>query len=276
MRAHRAHVTDSRPRIVNPRADLLFSSLAERRGLDPDARFVGGYVEWEWRHARHVFDGPLGSVRGRRVLELGCNVGATAIVLGALGAEVVAIDPDAEIVEIARANVARYGLVDRVTLAHVADTTRLPFERESFDWVSCNSVLEYVPHEERGAVLGEVDRVLVPSGRVAILGTSNQLWPVEQHSQRWLAHYLPRALDGALFERAPRRGVTASFVRRTLAGYRDLAARDGGQLFVDLKARMGARGAKLAMLRAGARIATRAGAAPGCLGPTLTMILQKP
>ena len=269
-------MTDSRPRIVNQRADLLFSSLTERRGLDPDARFVGGYVDWEWRHARHVFDGLAGSVRGRHVLELGCNVGATAIVLGALGAEVTGVDPDAELVEIARANVARYGMGDRIRLSHVADTTRLPFESASFSWVSCNSVLEYVPSASLGAVLREVERVLAPGGCIAILGTSNQLWPVEQHSRRWLVHYVPRALDAALFERAPRRGITAARVRRALTGYEDLAARDGGRLFVDLKARMGARGAKLAMIKAGARVAARAGAAPGCLGPTLTMILQKP
>ena len=271
-----AHVIESRPHIVNQREDLRFSALAEARGLDPDARFVGGYVEWEWSHARHVFDGLVGTVRGRAVLELGCNVGATAIVLGALGADVTAVDPDAGLVEIARANAARYGLGDRVRFAHVTDTTHLPFEDRSFSWVSCNSVLEYVPDASRRAVLREVDRVLDRRGIVAVLGTSNRLWPREQHTQRWLVNYVPTALDDALFASPPRRGITAASVRRALAGYEDLAAADHGRLFADLKARMGAQGAKLYAIRATAWLAARVGAAPGTLGPTLTMLLRKP
>ena len=75
------------PTIVDPAPDQAFRALAERRGMDPNARFVGGYVEWEWRHARHLFESGAVQVEGRAVLELGCNVGATAIVLATLGAD---------------------------------------------------------------------------------------------------------------------------------------------------------------------------------------------
>jgi SAM-dependent methyltransferase len=265
---------DAQPSVVDAAADLRFRTLVERRGLDPGERFLGGYVDWEWRHARHVFaDADL---QGRPVLELGCNVGATAIVLGALGAEVTAVDPDAAWIEIARANAARYGLGRRVRIVHVPDTTRLPFEGGSFAAVSCNSVLEYVAPDALDGVLREVDRVLAPGGLVAVLGTSNRLWPREQHSQRWLVHYVPRALDRLLGEEAPRRGVLAADVRRVLAGYDDLIAADDGRRFVDLKARMGLAGWQLAAVRRAARVLSRAGVSPGVVGPTLTMLLQKP
>lgn len=259
------------PSVLDPVADDHFRALVARRGLDPDARFVGGYVGWEWGHARHVFDGLIGDVRGAEVLEVGCNVGATAIVLAALGGRVTAVEPDPDLVEIARANAARFGLAGAVRVEHVADTTRLPYPRDRFRWVSCNSVLEYVPQGALSGLLREIDRVLAPSGIVAVLGTSNLLWPWEQHARRWLRHYLPRGFPGA-----PRiRGITAAMVRGELGGYDDLLRADGGRLFVELKARMGVTGLRLAALRAGARFLACAGISPGSVGPTLTMMLRK-
>lgn len=263
------------PSIVDGDADRLFRSLVTRRGLDPDSRFAGGYVAWEWAHARHLFDGGGAPVAGRAALEFGCNMGATAIVLAALGAEVTAIDPDAGMVEIARANAARHGLSDRIHFAVVPDTTRLPFASGSFAVVSCNSVLEYVPEDELSFVLREIDRVLAPGGVVAVLGSSNHLWPREQHSRRWLRHYLPRALDRFAKGAPPRRGITAASVRRVLRGYDDRLAAGGGRLFVDLKARMGAAAWKLGIARPAARILAGAGISPGAVGPTITMLLQK-
>lgn len=259
------------PRVQDPVADDRFRALASRRGLDPDARFVGGYVGWEWGHARHVFDGLIGDVRGAEVLEVGCNVGATAIVLAALGARVTAVEPDPGLVEIARANAARFGLAGAVRVEHVADTTRLPYPSARFRWISCNSVLEYVPEGALAGLLRELDRVLAPAGIVAVLGTSNRLFPWEQHARRWLRHYLPRGFPGA-----PRiRGITAAMLRRELAAYDDVLCADGGRLFVELKARMGASGLRLAALRAGARVLARAGISPGAIGPTLTLMLRK-
>jgi SAM-dependent methyltransferase len=270
------HADSRPPAIVDLEADARFRALALARGLRPDDRFVGGYVAWEWAHARHLFQAAPTPIAEARVLELGCNVGATAIVLGALGAEVMAVDPDPGWVEIARANVARHGLSARVTVLHVPDTTVLPFPDGAFSWASCNSVLEYVAHEALGGVLSEIGRVLAPGGVLAILGTSNQLWPREQHSGRWLVGWLPRVVDRWRSAPPPRRGLTRRRVSRALEGWDDLLSSDGGLLFVEMKRRMGARGLRLAALRSAARLATGSGVSPGALGPTLTMLLQKP
>lgn len=268
--------TDTAPPVIVDRdADRRFRALAVRRGLDPEARFVGRYVDWEWRHGRHVFDGAVERIAGRRVLELGCNVGATAIVLAWLGAEVTAIDPDAGLVEIARANAARYGLGDNVTFTHVPDTRRLDDEAGRYDWVSCNSVLEYVPPPALGGVLREVDRVLRPGGVAAVLGTSNRLWPREQHGRRWLVNYVPRRLDALFPGGPPRRGITALAVRAVLRDYDDLGCARGGQLFLTLKERMGVARWKLVAASGACRPLSRLGVSLGCLAPTLTLLLRK-
>jgi SAM-dependent methyltransferase len=235
---------------------------------------VGGYVDWEWAHARHVFDGLVAPVRGRAVLEMGCNVGATAVVLAALGAEVTAVDPSAALVELARANAARHGLGPRIAFHHVADTRRMPFESGRFDWICCNSVLEYVAPEALQSVLRELDRVLRPGGIAAIFGTSNRLWPREGHTGRWLVNYLPRGVD-RLTGKHRARGVGAWQVRGVLRGYDDLTRARGGRLYVALKARMGVKGNKLLALAAASRVLAAAGISPGALGPTMTLILRK-
>ena len=263
------------PRLVDHDADRRFRALAAALRLDADARYVGGYVDWEWRHSRHVFDGLIEPVAGRAVLELGCNVGATAIVLASLGARVTAVDPELAYVELARANAERHGLGERITFVHVPDTRQMPFETGQFDWVSCNSVLEYIPDEALDDVLRSADRVLRRGGLLAILGTSNRLWPREGHSKRWLVHYAPRWLDPVGARRPVRRGVAASRIRSVLGDYVDLIQEDGGRLFLAMKARMGVPPWKLAVAEASRRPLARLGTSIGYFAPTLSMALRK-
>jgi SAM-dependent methyltransferase len=275
VRGRRSPDSALAPRVVDADADRRFRALAADQRLDADARYVGGYVDWEWRHSRHVFDGLIEPVAGRAVLELGCNLGATAIVLAALGARVTAVDPKPGHIELARANAERHGLGDRITFIHVPDTRRLPFEAGAFDWVSCNSVLEYIPDEALDDVLRSADRALRRGGMLAILGTTNRLWPRDGHSKRWLVHYAPRWLDALGRRRAVRRGVTAFRIRSVLSGYVDLTQEDGGRLFLAMKARMGAPSWKLALAKASRWPLARLGTSLGGFTPTLSMVLRK-
>jgi ubiquinone/menaquinone biosynthesis C-methylase UbiE len=263
------------PTLVDRDADRRFRALAGAMGLDADARYVGGYVDWEWRHSRHVFDGLVEPVAGRAVLELGCNVGATAIVLASLGARVTAVDPDPRFIKLACLNAERYGLSDRIAFVHVPDTRQMPFGTGEFDWVSCNSVLEYIPEEEIDDVLRSADRVLRRGGLIAILGTTNQLWPREGHSRRWLVHYVPRWLDPVGLRQSVRRGVTAFRIRAVLSDHVDVLQEDGSRLFLAMKARMGVPLWKLAMAEASRWPLARLGMSLGSFAPTLSMVLRK-
>lgn len=270
------------PAIVDAEADRSFREGLRAAGFAPDDRFSDGYVDWEWRHSRHLFEELPFPVRGARVLELGCHLGATAVVLALLGAEVTAVDVRAQYLPLARANAARFGLQDRIRFAPI-DGHHLPLGTGACDLVTCNSVLEYVAPMALRDLQGEIGRVLRPGGLVAVLGTSNRLWPREVHSGQWLSNYVPRWLDhlvgrvGQRLGRALRlrRGLTAWQIRRGFPGYVDLFAGDPWRL-VRLKSRMGASAMKVRALALMTRLLSPAVRSLGALLPTITMLLEKP
>ncbi|XXX79480.1 class I SAM-dependent methyltransferase [Sorangium sp. So ce134] len=273
-------MSDPSPNVISPPAvrdadaDRRFRECAQRNGWDPDDTFVGGYVDWEWRHSRHAYDDLFTSVRGKKVLEFGCHLGGTAIVLATLGADVTAIDVDPSYVELTQLNVERHGMSDRVRVLHVPDTTSLPFGNAEFELVSCNSVLEYVPPERLPAVQREIDRVLAPWGFIVILGTSNRLWPIELHSRRPLMNYVPRSLR-PLFPGQSLYSVFPWQLRRGFGDYADISQQDRGRLIVDLKAKMGMSGPRLLAFSAANRLLGPLGMHVGFVSPTITMVLQK-
>lgn len=76
-----------------------------------------------WPSARAMADtvaglGAAGSLRGRRVLELGCGLGAPSLVAGLLGAEVLATDYHPDVPALLERNLARNGVAG-VRYAHV-------------------------------------------------------------------------------------------------------------------------------------------------------------
>jgi SAM-dependent methyltransferase len=262
------------PKPIDPSADAAFRAGALALGLDPDERWVGGYIDYEWKRSRHVFELLDRGVEGQDVLEFGCNYGATAVVLTALGARVTAVDVDASCVQLAQLNAARFGM--SIRFEHVVDTTALPFAGAAFDIVSCNSVLEYVPDALLDAVQKELDRVLKPGGLVVVLGTSNRLWPKEVHSGRWFVNYLPRPVDRLLAGAELQRGVppwriVAGFGKHYANADRD----DGGRTYLQARIAAGATGLKLRTMQIGNWCAPRLGTSMGLLTPSMSVILRK-
>jgi len=254
-------------------ADARFRLRLASRNVGGDQRFAADYVEWEWRHARHVFEELPRPVAGLRVLEFGCHLGATAIVLALMGAEVVATDVDADLITLARLNAERYGVSDRIRFVTQDRGSGLPFEDGAFDLVSCNSVLEYVRPEQLAGTQRELARVLRPGGLLVVMGTSNGLWPRETHSRQWLSNYLPRCIDRLLHARL-RRGISPLTLRDGFPGCHDLLAEDTTAL-TRSKARMGAPSWKLRILAAAAPWLRPFRLSPAVLMPTLTMWLFK-
>lgn len=264
------------PVVIDPGADQRFRLLAKAMALNPDDRWVGGYVDYEWRHARRVFELLPGGVDGRNVLEFGCNYGATSIVLARLGATVSAIDVDASYVRLAKANAERFGLCDAIRFEHVEDTRKLPFADAAFDVISCNSVLEYVPHRILPAVQRELDRVLKPGGSLVIVGTSSRLWPREVHSRRWLVNYIPRWVDHLIGGGDLQRGVSPWALCYGFGHhYVNADVHDRGGAYVEARRRMGAAAGRVRLLRAGSAVAARFGLSLGLLTPSISVILRK-
>lgn len=263
------------PPIVDFNAEEEFLDACLAAGLDPELPHVGGYVDWEWERSRHLFDDLLFTVRGARVLEVGFHLGATAIVLASLGAAHVEGTerlefPDFEVAA-ARANVCRYGFDQRRIYLHRGNSTAGP---ESFDVISCISVLEYIKWWRLRDFLPALGRLLKPGGHLVISGTSNRLFPMELHEGSW-ANYLPYAVDD-LLGRELRRGVSPFAIRRFLPGYEDLLLEGGGERLLELRRRMGRNGLGFKAHRAINTVASPFGMHAGYFMPNITMVLRKP
>ena len=117
--------------------------LVERvRDLDAFLPRVTAHdITW---HALYL-DGFAGRLAGRRVLEVGCGDGLNALVMAALGAEVVANDISSESVRLIETAAARLGLERITTLP--GDLNALPLAPEAFDFVVGKAFLHHLTHE---------------------------------------------------------------------------------------------------------------------------------
>ena len=113
----------------------------------------------------------LGARPGERGLDVGCGPAFLACELGrevGPGGRIVGLDESPEMLEAARARIAREGLADRVEVQE-GDAARLAFPAAAFDFVTAVQVYLYVPDVE--GALAEAARVLRPGGRLAVVDT---------------------------------------------------------------------------------------------------------
>lgn len=246
-----------------------FRRVAQGMGLDPDDRWVGGYVDYEWQHLRAVLAAYGIEPAGKAVLEFGCNYGASGVVMARLGARVTGVDVDPDNVRLALANAALHGVEAAMSATHVPDTRAMPFAGESFDLAIANSVLEYVDPGQLDAVVGELHRVIRPGGLLLVLGTASRLAPREVHSRRWLVNYLPRAVD-RLAGRDWQRGLAPWHLARTLEGRFVVTAPESW-----LAARTAVHGRASLPVRAVAALGTLTRYAPGWLSPNIEVLLRR-
>jgi SAM-dependent methyltransferase len=160
------------------------------------------------------------SLEDRRILDIGCGVGAFVRRLREFSPQVCGVDVDAEWVAQGGQEVPNLAL---------AVGENLPFADGSFDVVLLHEVLEHVT-DDRGT-LREAGRVLAPGGRVVVF-CPNRLYPFETHGvflgKRYvfgnvpLVNYLPDALRRWLVPHA--RAYTRGGLRRLYrwAGLRPL------------------------------------------------------
>jgi arsenite methyltransferase len=119
---------------------------------------------------------------GERVLDLGCGAGLDSLVAAQMvGPEgsVTGIDMTPEMLTKARAGAEQLG-VGNVTFVE-GEVERLPFPDESFDVAISNGVIDLVP--DKDAVFAELQRVLVPGGRIQIADVTIQQ-PVSEAGKR--------------------------------------------------------------------------------------------
>lgn len=118
----------------------------------------GGKVATDWLIANGDFN------KNKKVLEVACNMGTTAIQLAKeYGCHVIGIDLDEEALEKARANIKEQNVEELVQVQR-ANATKLPFADNSFDIVLNEAMLTMLPQEAKQKAIQEYLRVLKPNG----------------------------------------------------------------------------------------------------------------
>lgn len=102
------------------------------------------------------------TLKGARVLDVGCGGGILSEALAAAGADVVAIDLAPRVLEVARLHLLESGQqVDYRLTSVEALAVEMP---GAFDAITCMEMLEHVP--DPGSVIGACATLLKPGGRL--------------------------------------------------------------------------------------------------------------
>lgn len=182
-----------------------------------DKSITLGHPSYVWRRgqerrlglvARHV------DLAGKRILDIGCGVGAYVQQFRRFTEHVFGIEVDMDRLALAREKAP--GVLQAVA-------ERLPFQSGSFDMVFLHEVLEHV--QDDALALREACRVLRPGGRIVIY-VPNRLYPLETHGfylgKRYIfrlapfINYLPNPIRRRLVPHA--RCYLAGDLRRLIAG----------------------------------------------------------
>lgn len=107
----------------------------------------------------------MGSMEGKRVLELGTGTGGTAALLAKRGASVIGIDLLPFRLTEAQGRAAAHNVTKAVNFA-LMDATQLAFPDNTFDFVISKSVLVFTEHTQTAR---ECYRVLKPGGKAIFI-----------------------------------------------------------------------------------------------------------
>lgn len=105
----------------------------------------------------------FGNIGGKKILDLGCGAGESAVYFALCGAEVYACDVAEEFLEVAERTAGKWGV--NLNLSH-AEAGKLPYPDNFFDQVYANGVLHHV---ELVPTLKEIRRVLKKEGQAAFI-----------------------------------------------------------------------------------------------------------
>ena len=147
--------------------------VAAKRDQQANRYFAANAARWDQVRSLHVSETDveaaliraIGSVKGKRLLDIGTGTGRVLELLSGNALEAVGIDCSREMLEVARASLRKSGLANAT--ARLADMYQIPFVAEAFDVVTIHQVLHYADRPSN--VIREAGRVLAPGGRLVIV-----------------------------------------------------------------------------------------------------------
>jgi 2-polyprenyl-6-hydroxyphenyl methylase / 3-demethylubiquinone-9 3-methyltransferase len=130
------------------------------------------------------------SLRGARVLDVGCGGGLLSEALAAAGAQVTAIDLAAGVLDVAKLHLYESGLT--VDYREISAEALAAQEPGSFDAITCMEMLEHVP--DPGSVIEACARLLRPGGRwfASTLNRTPKAFALGIVGAEYLLRLLPR------------------------------------------------------------------------------------
>ncbi len=127
----------------------------------------------------HLVDfADFSSVKGKKVLEIGCGIGAVAIGFARAGAEkVTAVDLSEKSLEISKKNAEACGLADKIEFFHAnAEELSNYIPEEKYDLIFSFGVIHHSPNPD--LILKQLASFLKPDGKLKIMVYHRRSWKV--------------------------------------------------------------------------------------------------
>lgn len=122
-----------------------------------------------------------GSLKGKKILEIGCGTGSSTIALAEQGAKVTGIDLDKDALQVAEDRKKEYGLDIDLKFMNAAEVHK-KYPKGSFDMIIFFATIEHMIHEERMLAMKETWNLLNQGGLWVVLETPNRLWYFDGHT----------------------------------------------------------------------------------------------
>lgn len=149
----------------------------ERRFRSAAPHYLAGRPAYAARLIRRVA-GLTGLRPGDRVMDLGCGPGQLAAAFAPLAAEVIAIDPEPEMLRIAQ---AEFGSIGNIRFLR-GSSEDLPPEVGGLHLVAMGRSFHWM---DRVATLTRLDRIIEPGGAIALFGSET----LDVPETAWMAEY---------------------------------------------------------------------------------------
>ena len=105
---------------------------------------------------------------GQTVLDLGCGTGMLSVKLALRGANVIGIDINPQMLDLAKKQLEQASAKSKVSFQQGNALDLDEFERESFDVITASLLFSELSDNEKKFLLHEIHRVLKPSGILVI------------------------------------------------------------------------------------------------------------
>ena len=244
------HLSANFRTIDKPKIDLLELSLRKNYFV----RFPEEYLLTDWgkndleNHLFRRLDADrnmivpwLDAVRPLRhasILEIGCGTGCSTVALAEQGAEVTAIDVDANSLLVASERCRTYGLEVNFAHANATEVHEL-FAGRHFDYIIFYAALEHMTIEERMSAMRATWQMLSVGDLWCVIETPNRLWYYDSHTSLLPFHmWLPDELAFEYSRFSPRQNYREQYREYTDEAKLDFLRRGRGVSFHEFELAM--------------------------------------